>query len=602
MRSTMVASLIALVALCAAKAPGAELRVPEQHASLDAALAAAEDGDTVLLAAGLHRGNFVLARSITLRGAAREGTIITASSGNVLTVTGAATLEDLTVRGGDCGVFVDAGAKLIGRRLLIRDAREDGIGFRSGTRTRLDLRDSELTNCGDAIDLEGTQGVILRCHIHNNRDDAVDYDGDCSVLVAFCRLEHSGDDGIEIRLARRTHAILTGNVISANGEDGLELIDSPVSDRTHNLVAVDDNDFRSNARFGVGAVDHRDEESVDHRLKMTLYAGNNRFADNARADFSANYAREFQRSAQRPATLKFRWMSGDREREEELPLQRPSLLAIIDLAAPVAGPRAKDLEGVAVVGRRLLVADDDGHAILNVDLDTCHVVDSTATLPFAGTETECVGPEGLCLVEREGRQYMALSDDATNNVHLLDWRDGRIGALAATLDVGKIATRAEDVEFALGRIYLPFRYQYLAAGDVATLQPLAGFPVRYKFGDPPGHVAGVGFGDGKLWLTSAGYRGRNDRRHNERSLFFSADPNTGRVLGLWHLGPFSNDPRGIAFDQGLIYIADGMSPYQDSETGETERPGIKVFVFAPQATADNIDRFLSNLPRRMPPH
>jgi hypothetical protein len=75
-------------------------------------------------------------------------------------------------------------------------------------------------------------------------------------------------------------------------------------------------------------------------------------------------------------------------------------------------------------------------------------------------------------------------------------------------------------------------------------------------------------------------------------------PGLRAIQGFWHLGPFSNDPRGIAVSDGLVYVADGRSDFKDSETGEMNRGGLKVFVFLLERDAAALDRAGPLLPLR----
>ena len=82
------------------------------------------------------------------------------------------------------------------------------------------------------------------------------------------------------------------------------------------------------------------------------------------------------------------------------------------------------------------------------------------------------------------------------------------------------------------------------------------------------------------------------------SAFFETDPDVTSIRRFWHLGPFSEDPRGIAVSDGLVYVADGRSPFRDADTGEMNRGGRKVFVFLLDDDASALHRALSVLPVR----
>jgi nitrous oxidase accessory protein len=145
----MTALLAALSpAVTPAASRSAMIRVPAAPGALAQAIARAHDGDTLLLAAGVHRGGAVVDRRLTLQG--DRGAIVDgAGRGSVLRVTAAGvSIRDLTVRGSgpkamtiDAGIYVRnaPGVRLTGLRL------EDVLyGVAAERSDSLQIEDSDL--------------------------------------------------------------------------------------------------------------------------------------------------------------------------------------------------------------------------------------------------------------------------------------------------------------------------------------------------------------------------------------------------------------------------------------------------------------------------
>ncbi len=76
------------------------------------------------------------------------------------------------------------------------------------------------------------------------------------------------------------------------------------------------------------------------------------------------------------------------------------------------------------------------------------------------------------------------------------------------------------------------------------------------------------------------------------------DPALTGTRGFWHVGPFSEDPRGIAMRDNIVYVIDGRSGYVDEDTGEDYRGGIKVYMFLLEKAPDALNNALKYLPVR----
>ncbi|MCK4830957.1 right-handed parallel beta-helix repeat-containing protein, partial [bacterium] len=264
--------------------------------------------------------------------------------------------------------------------------------------TTLLMRNCLVTENTDGIDLESTQGKILSSRFVKNKDDGIDYDGDAGVLVYGCEFTDNGDDGIEIRIARRTHAIILSCVFEGNGEDGIEIINSPTKDGIYNLLCVQNCLFRNNRRFGVGFVPHKIEEHTGEMSKTAVYAVGNTFEGAGEGNVSPNYVPVFNAPQTYPGKVKVTLERMSEKISQELVVQVPLLVGIYNLRPTTDGTMVKDAEGVTVFGNRIYVADDTSHSIFMLDRCTAAVVKAVSTDPFSGGSHKALGPEGLDVI------------------------------------------------------------------------------------------------------------------------------------------------------------------------------------------------------------
>jgi hypothetical protein len=236
--------------------PEAVLRVPEDHATIQAALDAAPDGGTVLVAPGVYGESLRIAgKSVTL--ASRflttgdskyvDSTVLDGS------VPAAPDAEDDDDTRMEQIILVekDAGPKSTIVGMTIRDG-DDGISCHA----RIRILFNRFVNNDDAIDYEDGGGECRFNRFMANDDDAVDYDGACDGLCANNEIRDNDDDGVEVRLqpyrGDTVHLVIRDNVIVGNGEDGVQIIDYPeLSDRT---ITIERNLIARNAMAGIGCM------------------------------------------------------------------------------------------------------------------------------------------------------------------------------------------------------------------------------------------------------------------------------------------------------------------------------------------------------------
>ncbi|MFR9726406.1 right-handed parallel beta-helix repeat-containing protein [Streptomyces sp. MS19] len=241
------------------------------YSTVTEALAAAADGDVLVLAPGTYRENLVVEQAVTLRGPAddRDGPARVAPLDGVpLTVRGSATVQGLRIEGQDTtapAVLVENSMpELTG--LLIHTSSASGVEVRGGARptvrqctvsnptgTGISVTDGagglfeecQVTESGQpGIAVRGPAHLRLeRCAVRRSRGAGLSVTGDGSAVDALaCVFEEVRGPGV--RLADRATAHLTECRVAATTGDGitldteavLTLTDSAVTDIPENAL------------------------------------------------------------------------------------------------------------------------------------------------------------------------------------------------------------------------------------------------------------------------------------------------------------------------------------------------------------------------------
>jgi VCBS repeat-containing protein len=223
--------------------PASIIEVPQDQPSIQAGIDAAQNGDLVLVSPGTYYESFTISgKNIILASLFYttqdpnyiDQTILDGSGQTVITYLGA----------------LEATTKIIG--FTIQNGL-DGISADG----KIDILNNRFTSNEDAIDYEGGSSICRDNLFEFNSDDAVDLDGDTEAIIEGNIIRNNNDDGIEIRLHDYTgpllNIIIRNNIISSNGEDGIQLIDYPgLSDR---YFLIEYNLFEANAMVGLGMMD-----------------------------------------------------------------------------------------------------------------------------------------------------------------------------------------------------------------------------------------------------------------------------------------------------------------------------------------------------------
>ncbi len=246
----VLAALLLAPTLAAARI----LRVPEDHRTVRAAVGAAGNRDTILIAPGTHEGGaFVDRKSLTLASRFLTTGDTSFVSGTVLR----AAADDMCAGFPGCvgRSVIEFGAGAHGSAVigLTVTGGEDGIRSQAMV---------EITNChvvgnGDGVDfVSGSGGTFRKSLFAWNRDDGIDLNGRIQARIIDNDIRENRQDGVEYRLHAYRGPAQTiefiGNRIVGNRSDGIQLIDYP--DVSNRIIRIEGNLFSANGDAAVGCL------------------------------------------------------------------------------------------------------------------------------------------------------------------------------------------------------------------------------------------------------------------------------------------------------------------------------------------------------------
>lgn len=245
--------------------PGASvIRVPEDFATIGAAVAAANAGDTIRVGRGTYSETGTLNISIDL--SIESAFVDTGDQGDITnTVISGAGGNDLFIIGG-------------------------GASFR--------IEGLTIENCGKPITIDVGHGIIRSNVVRNNSNDAISFEGDSSGVAEFNTITNSGDDAIDIDGSRGPYTI-RGNRVSGTDDDGMEfrMLDAYLVGGTIRYE-VYENIIQNTAGDGIQLIDYptdsedRREINIHHNLiENATFAGIGTMPDqmSQRADLGETY-------------------------------------------------------------------------------------------------------------------------------------------------------------------------------------------------------------------------------------------------------------------------------------------------------------------------
>lgn len=244
--------------------------VPQDVPTLQEALAQVKPGGTITVAAGTYRGQLQIYKSVTIRGAGPEQTVLQApgpdwTAVNIATASPVVTIEGLTVTGGRRGMQIDTGPS---GRVTLRDVNIDRNG--AGGRTDVGLlvfgqgevtleRASISNNRGQGVWVFGQPRVTVRdAMISGNTGHGIFAIGKATLQVEGSTVSRNELRGIG--LFNDTRAVIERSTIESNG--GF----SGIVVRDEAEATISESTIRGNVESGIWVGDSARVEVRDNRI------------------------------------------------------------------------------------------------------------------------------------------------------------------------------------------------------------------------------------------------------------------------------------------------------------------------------------------------
>ena len=262
----------------------AAIRVPQDRSSIQEAINATANGDTILVSPGTYTGSVNLNKGVTLQATSYDSAN---PKKNQTIIEG-----DLSLRG---AITIPSGVnpqpRIVG--FWIRNSSSDPYYSGTFSNSPYIIESSYLTSAGDLSEYEKGSGGLARNNVYEGAgDDGIDLDNQvANIIIEGNHFLNSRQDGIEMRfqddkITNTVDVIIRNNKFEANGQssnggDGIQFIDYGTD--TNRRITIERNLFLNNKSSGIGlmccqnTIENFEAASVREEIRVinNTFVGNN---------------------------------------------------------------------------------------------------------------------------------------------------------------------------------------------------------------------------------------------------------------------------------------------------------------------------------------
>ena len=208
------------------------INVPADHATIQAAIDAASDGDTINIAAGTYNEALTITRkALVLNGAGSAATIINGGAGHGIMIESSpgVVIENLAVQGNK-GIYARRHASIRVGLVNVKNCSDRGIEVDENSTAQITDGTIVESNGRDGIGVLRNSGITISGTVitRNNASNGVQAFLGCSVLLAESTFTSSGNGGFGINVSNSSGIYLATSTVAvaSNSSDGVNITQS----------------------------------------------------------------------------------------------------------------------------------------------------------------------------------------------------------------------------------------------------------------------------------------------------------------------------------------------------------------------------------------
>ena len=225
------------------------INVPIDFSTITEAIEAANEGDTIVVAAGTYNETILISKNnISLQGSGKDTTFINGAGQNAITIDGCKgiTITEFTVQNGNIGVYAKRGAVIEISNIIIQD--NSSVGIRIDENIRAGISNcSVLRNGDDGISILRNSTATFSGIISssNNTNEGIDINLTSSSIFYNATVTASNNTGQGITIHNSSSLISLASTIMSqyNTSDGIGVygVSTFVLDSNSNLLTEKNN-------------------------------------------------------------------------------------------------------------------------------------------------------------------------------------------------------------------------------------------------------------------------------------------------------------------------------------------------------------------------